>query len=111
VKERDPFTGSLFERTKEQRVADVAFAAETCLERAIHDAYEPAIGGQNSDEIFRLTSQPRPTVSSCFCMAHGKFEEGVAIYIDGKRAKFLCAASAEERGAWKWEGKWPEERQ
>jgi len=103
MKERDPFSGSLFERSP------ISNATTERVERPIVPNPEKELEVvETSDEIFRLTSQPRPTDSSRFCMAHGKFEEDVAIYIDGKRAKFLCPASAEERGAWKWEGKWPE---
>ncbi len=92
MKERDPFTGSLFEHAPISNVTEATYA-------------------ETSDEISRLLKaecQVHPDFR--FCMVHMKWESNVSIYIDGKRPLFLCPAVAEQRGAWKWEGKWPENK-
>jgi len=113
MKERDPFTGSLFEVLGANgQPSGIVLAipnAEISTEPLPPDALAETISfGNNSAEIARLTSQPRADPDSRFCMVHMKWERDVAIYIDGKRPLFLCPAVAAERGAWKWEGKWPE---
>ena len=101
MKERDPFTGSLFERVqlpREERPNPITVTLTT----------DTSTYGDTSDEIFAQLRKRQPGDPERFCMVHQRFEENVAIYIDGKRALFLCSSVAEERGAWKWEGKWPE---
>jgi len=106
MKERDPFTGSLFEPSPEFVKTAIAVVGVIHPELAPTERLESLA---SSDEIFRAVNREKRTdPDSRFCMVHMKWESNVAIYIDGKRPLFLCPEEAEKRGAWKWEGKWPD---
>lgn len=64
---------------------------------------------QGADGSPRVVHVEHGEPGSRWCMAHARFEKGtgVAIYIDGRIAKFMCEAAAAERGAEKWFG-WPD---
>ena len=108
MKERDPFTGSLFQLGEQVGAASVELSAAVVTGEVKREVATDLYAKASSAEILDAVAREKRTdPRTLFCMHHMRWESGVAIYIDGKRALFLCPEEAEKRGAWKWEGKWP----